>query len=463
MAEPVVIEGFAPVHMIGIGGAGMSALAKILLARDLPVTGSDIKESPALAGLRALGARIAIGHDAANLAEPGSVVVSTAIREHNPELVAARTRGVPVLHRAQLLALLMRGRRGIAVSGTHGKTTTTSMIASILQRAGLDPGFVIGGDLNERGTNAHDGAGAWFVAEADESDASLLWLAPQIAVVTNIEADHLDHYRDEAEIRATFLAFLDGVEPDGLVVLGAEDPGARAVAASITRRTVTVGLAEGDWRAEKTGTSGWREVDVFRRNERLGSMRLGIPGAHNVRNALAALAVADAVGVPFDDAAETLAVYQGVQRRLQRRGTAAQVDLLDDYAHHPTEVRATLDAVREGAPGRVIAVFQPHLYSRTRFFASGLGAALAAADQVVVTDVYGAREEPEPGVTGKLVVDGVLAASPRARVAYLPRRGDVPAFVVSRARPGDTIVTIGAGDVTMLGDEILRLLQERAT
>ncbi|MBI4728798.1 MAG: UDP-N-acetylmuramate--L-alanine ligase [Acidobacteria bacterium] len=450
------------VHLVGIGGAGMSALARVLLARGADVSGSDIKDSRALEALRALGARVHVGHRATNLDGADCLVVSSAIRRDNPEMRAAREQGVPVLHRAQVLALLMRERRGIAVAGTHGKTTTTSMIALALQRGGLDPTFLVGGDVNEIGSNAHHGTGEWLVAEADESDGSFLWLAPEIAVVTNVDADHLDYYRNVGEIRESFVAFLQNVLEGGTAVLCADDPGARAVLARTEGRAVTYGLDDGEWRGRmaSVGPLGSRVV-VTHAGAEVGEMALSVPGAHNVRNALATVAVADLAGVPFAVAAGQLAVFQGVQRRFQVRGERAGVTVVDDYAHHPTEVRATLEAARERGFRRVIAIFQPHLYSRTAVLGRDIGAELAAADVVVVTDVYGAREDPTPGVTGKIVVDGLLEIAPRRKVAYLPTRGDIPGYVAACTEPGDLVLTVGAGDVTMLGGQILRAIGER--
>jgi UDP-N-acetylmuramate--alanine ligase len=452
------------VHLVGIGGAGMSALARVLLARGARVSGSDLKDSRGLAALRAQGADVSIGHRAENLDGTRTVVVSAAIPTTNAEVRAARERGLPILQRAQVLALLMRESRGIAVAGTHGKTTTTSMIAMVLRHAGLDPTFLIGGDLNEVGTNAHHGDGDWLVAEADESDGSLLWLAPEIAVVGNIEADHLDHYRDEAEIRETFVAFLGNVPADGAAVLGADDPAVAEMAVRIDRRTVTFGLRHGDWTGEvvERGPSGQRVI-VRRSGDVVGELALAVPGEHNVLNALATLAVADLVGVPFAVAAEEMASFTGVQRRFQVRGSASGVTFIDDYAHHPTEVRATLASAREQGWRRVVAVFQPHRYSRTLHLGRQLGEALASADRVVVTDVYGAGEQPIPGVSGRIVLDGVLQARPRAQVAYLPKPGDVPSFLVARSEPGDLVLTIGAGDVTMLADDVINALLERVS
>ena len=457
-----IVSELGPVHLIGIGGAGMSALAKVLIARGVRVSGSDMKESPDLAALRALGARIVVGHDPSNLGDAETVVVSSAIRTSNAELRAAEEAGVRVLHRAQLLAILMRDRRGIAVAGTHGKTTTTSMIALVLQHAGLDPSFLVGGEVNERGTNAHDGAGEWLVAEADESDGSFLWLAPEIAVVTSIEADHLDYYKDEAEVRDTFLAFMENVSPEGAIVACIDDPGVRALVPRLGRRLISYGLGEGTWTAARVASNGEQLLEVTYEGGTPMTVRLPVPGAHNALNALAAIAVAVEAGVSFPVIADALGRYGGVRRRYERRGVAAGITVVDDYAHNPSKVRAVLAAAREQSPGRVVAVFQPHLYSRTRHLGRDLGAALASADLVVVTDVYGAREDPEPGITGKIVVDGVLDAEPRRRVAYLPKRGDIVPYITERALSGDLVLTIGAGDVTMLCDEILTGLEGRA-
>ncbi|MGZ4139704.1 MAG: UDP-N-acetylmuramate--L-alanine ligase [Actinomycetota bacterium] len=457
-----IVSELGAVHLIGVGGAGMSALAKVLLARGILVSGSDLKESADLAALRALGARISIGPEPSNIGDAETVVVSSAIRATNPELRAAEAKGVRVLHRAQLLGMLMRDRRGIAVAGTHGKTTTTSMIALILQRAGLDPTFLVGGEVNERGTNAHDGVGEWLVAEADESDGSFLWLGPEIAVVTSIEADHLDYYGTEADVRETFGAFMENVLPEGAIVACIEDAGVRSVIPRVDRRFVTYGLADGEWTANRAPANGGQEMIVRRHGAVVGTIALPVGGAHNALNALAAVAAATEVGVAFDVVADALGKYGGVRRRFERRGVAAGVTVIDDYAHNPSKVRAAIAAAREQSPVRLVAVFQPHLYSRTRHLGKDLGAALSGADIVVVTDVYGAREDPQPGITGKIVVDGLLDEAPRRSVAYLPKRGDIVPYVTGRARPGDLVLTIGAGDVTMLCDEILLKLEESA-
>lgn len=456
------VDDLSAVHLIGVGGAGMSALARVLAARGARVSGSDIKESRGLVALRALGVQAHVGHSAEHLQDASVVVVSSAIGEANPEVAAAQRLGIPILQRAQVLAMLMRDSRSIAVAGTHGKTTTTSMTAMALRKAGLDPTFLIGGDVNETGTNAHHGSGAWLVAEADESDGSFLWLAPEVAVITNVEADHLDHYRGIDEITEAFKAFAGNVVPHGTVIVCADDPGAAALLPFIERTVVTYGLGSGaDWQAEvlERSAHGVR-VRILHHGAEAGIATLGISGDHNVRNALAAMAAAHIAGVDPAVALAGLATFTGVARRFELRGVAAGVTVVDDYAHHPTELRATIAAARERGWRRIVAVYQPHRYSRTQAMAADMGAALAGADLAVVTDVYGAGELPLPGVTGKLVIDGLLDADPSSCVAYLPARSMVAAFVAERARPTDLVLTLGAGDVTMLAADILELLSQ---
>jgi UDP-N-acetylmuramate--alanine ligase len=461
--EPVPLGELGRVHFAGIGGAGMSGIAKIMLARGVTVSGSDSAASAALSELEALGARVHVGHSAAHLGDADTLVVSSAIRQDNPELAEARRRGTRVLHRAGALAALMSGRRVIAITGTHGKTTTTSMITTVLRQTGADPGYVIGGVLAATGTGAADGAGPDFVAEADESDGSFLMLAPDAAVVTNVEADHLDNYGTAAAYRAAFGAFLARISPGGLLVTCADDPGARdlaAVAAGRGLRVRTYGeSADAGYRVTGARTSGMETVfGVQSQPGPFGtidlSITLNVPGLHNALNAAGAFAIAVELGVPPEQAAAALASYRGAARRLEPKGEAGGVRVLDTYAHHPTELAADLRAARAIAGGRgarVIAVFQPHLYSRTRIFAAEFGAALALADEAVVLDVYAAREDPEPGVTGKLVADAV----PGGTALYVAAAGDVPKIVASLAAPGDLVLTMGAGDVTGLGPVIL--------
>jgi UDP-N-acetylmuramate--alanine ligase len=448
------------VHLVGVGGAGMSGLARLLLAGGHRVTGSDRSESATLEALRALGAEVWAGHDGARLGRPDLVVASTAIRPSNPELVAARTLDIPVLGRAQLLALLMAGRLGIAVAGTHGKTTTTGMVVAILEAAGLDPSFAVGGDFKASGINAAAGRGPHFVAEADESDGSFLELAPTVAVVTNVEADHLDHWGDLASVQAAFRAFVGRLPPDGTAVLCADDPGALELAGAAPCRVVTYGLTDAaEVRGSGLALGPWdARFLVAADGERLGEVGLAVPGRHNVVNALGAIAAALAAGAPFEAAQSALAGFTGAARRFHLRAEVGGVTVVDDYAHNPPKVAATLAAARLGPWKRVVAVFQPHLYSRTRLFADEFGRALAAADLVVVTDVYAAREDPEPGVDGALVAGAARRARPDLDCVYEPDRAALAARVAALAQPGDLVLTLGAGDITTLADELAPLL-----
>jgi UDP-N-acetylmuramate--alanine ligase len=437
----------------------MSGIARLLVARGVEVTGSDLKASAGLEALAAQGASIRIGHDAANVGDPDVVVISSAIPGNNPELVEARARSIPVLMRAQALAALLADLRTIAVAGTHGKTTTTSMAAVVLERAGVDPTYVIGGELNESGSNARAGRGDVAVTEADESDGSFLLLAPDVGIVTNVEEDHLDFYSGREEIRSAFRLF---AERCAVVVACGDDPGVREVCAGL-ERVVTYGFdADNDAVLRETapvegGATGTLTVDGAD-----AVIRLQVPGRHNLLNAAAVVLAVREVGVDLSRAAAGLAEFGGVRRRFETRGRAGGAVFVDDYAHHPSEISATLAAARTGSPGRVIAVFQPHRYTRTRAMWRELGESLAAADVVVVTDVYGAGESPEPGVTGKLLVEALLDLEPGKRVAYLPRRSELAAYVARSIRPGDLVLTLGAGDITMLADEILRRLEEAA-
>jgi UDP-N-acetylmuramate--alanine ligase len=448
------------VHLVGVGGAGMSGLARLLLAAGHRVTGSDRVESATLEALRGLGARVWAGHDGARLGRPDLVVASTAIRATNPELVAARILDIPVLGRAQLLALLMAGKVGIAVAGTHGKTTTTGMVVAILEAAGLDPSFAVGGDFKASGVNAAAGRGPHFVAEADESDGSFLELAPTVAVVTNVEADHLDHWGDLEAVRGAFRAFVGRLPADGTAVLCADDPGALDLAGAAGCPTVTYGFAAGaDVRGGDLTLNPWSSSFTVTAGARpLGRATLVMPGRHNVQNALGAIAAALAVGAPFQAAAAGLAGFTGAVRRFHLRAEVGGVTVVDDYAHNPPKVAAALAAARLGGWKRVVAVFQPHLYSRTRLFAADFGRALAAADLVVVTDVYAAREDPEPGVDGALVAGAARRARPDLDCVYEPDRAALAPRVAALVQPGDLVLTLGAGDITTLADELAPLL-----
>ena len=453
------------VHFVGIGGAGLSGIARIMLARGITVSGSDAKESRALEGLRALGARCHVGHAAEQVHDVDTVVVSTAVRADNPEVVEAQRQGLRLLPRSAALESVMQGRRVVAVAGTHGKTTTTSLLTVALQHCGADPSFAIGGELNESGANAHDGSGEIFVAEADESDGAFLVYSPHAAVVTNVEADHLDNYGTEEAYHEAFRSFLDRIDPAGFVVVCADDPGAAELgreARSRGLRTVSVGESpDADVRAEDVAFAGSRSTfTVVDGGRRLGEVSLQIPGRHYVLDALAALAAGLRLGFGFADLARGLASFTGTRRRMELKGEVAGVRVYDSYAHHPNEIAGDLQAARSLAgEGRVVVAFQPHLVSRTRIFGPQMGEALGAADEVVVMDVYVAREDPEPGVNGALVASHVPLAP--EHVLFEPSWQAAPQRLVDRARPGDLVLTLGAGDVTLVGPEVLELLAER--
>jgi len=427
------------VHFVGIGGAGLSGIARIMLARGIAVSGSDGVDSPTLDALRALGARVHLGHDAAHLRDADTVVVSTAVHEDNPEYAEARRRGLRVLPRAAALVAVMAGHRVIAVAGTHGKTTTTSLLTVALQEAGADPTYAIGGELAATGVNAGVGSGDLFVAEADESDGAFLHYAPYAAIVTNVDADHLDQWGTPEAYAAAFEQFADTIDPDGFLVCCVDDPGAAAL-------------------AERQRAAGRRVLTVsVREPDALAGVRLWAPGEHYLADALAAQATGVALG--FDPAAlaRGLASYTGTRRRMELKGEAGGVWVYDSYAHHPTEIAGDLQSARALAgEGRLIVAFQPHLVSRTRIFGAAMGEALGAADEVVVLDVYLAREEADPAVTGALVADAVPL--PAERVAFVPDLADVPAALAARARSGDLVITLGAGTVTQAGPRLLEML-----
>lgn len=443
------------VHLVGVGGAGMSAIALLLAARGLPVSGCDARDGAVLDALRSAGVVVHVGHDAAHADGADTVVVSSAIRASEPEVVRALERGLPVLHRSVALAALMAGRRTVAVAGAHGKTTTSAMIAQVLRTAGLDPSFAIGAAVDGP-VGARAGAGDVFVAEADESDGSFLAYAPHIAVVTNVEPDHLDHYGSRAAFEAAFVAFAERVEPGGSLVVCADDDGARRLADAARGRGITVrtyGTADdadvrvGPWQpSDRGGSLQVRDGDV------VSVLDVPVPGAHNGLNAVAAWVAVRLLGVEAEVAAAGLAGFTGTGRRFTDRGRRGGVRVVDDYAHHPTEVAALLRAARQVAGGgRVLVLFQPHLFSRTRAFADDFARALDGADLVVVTDVYAAREDPDPAVTGALIVDRM--ASPSAR--FVGDRVAAARAVGQAARPGDLVLTVGAGDVTELAPVVL--------
>ena len=452
-------------HFIGVGGAGMSGIARVLHDRGVVVTGSDLRASRYSTALQQAGMTVHIGHEAANVGEPEIVVVSTAIPDTNPELVEAHRRGIPVWPRARMLAKLAGERLTVAVAGTHGKTTTSSMAAAALIEAGADPTFLIGGELTDVGSNARCGGGTHFVVEADESDGSFLYLDPYCAIVTNVEADHLDHYASLDEIVDIFREFLSKVHRDGVAVLCADDERLMGLSAECPARVVTYGHADSaDVRItgyEATEAGGAFRVSFPDGREVACSTRT--PGEHMALNATGVLAAAWALGVDVDAAARGIAGFGGVKRRFEYVGVVGDVSIVDDYAHHPTEVRATLAAARTVGAGTRWVVFQPHRYSRTAAFAHDFGAAFDDADRVVILDVYSAGEAPVPGVSGKTVVDAILLHHPRTRLAYFPHRGEAARYIADRTRPGDLVMTMGAGDVTTMGPEIVRELTERVS
>ena len=448
------LDGVSRVHLIGAGGAGMRNLARLFLARGIAVGGSDLKDSKGVRELRELGAAIAVGHDAANLADPDAVVISSAIAGSNPELRAARDAGVPVWRRQQAVAALAAGRRAVAIAGTHGKTTTTSLVAIALEHAGLDPTYLVGGDLNESGSGARHGDGQLFVFEADESDGSFLLVPASIGVITNIEMDHVEFYPGGLdEIVAAFAAFASRCDQ---VVACGDDDDVRAALAGAGADAITYGVGADNDVVVTTGELG---PDGARGRVRVDGrdieLVLAVDGPHNLLNAAAAIAVARACGVAPEAAATALRSFSGVRRRFELRGRARGADFYDDYGHTPTEMRVTIDTARRRGPERVIAVVQPHRYPRVQALWRELGASVTGADVVVVTDVYGAAQEPIPGVTGKLVVDGVQLSAPGRRTVYLPHRRDVVSFLDREVRAGDVVVTMGCGDVWMVADAAL--------
>jgi len=450
-------------HFIGIGGAGMSGIAKILAQRGAKVAGSDAKESATAEALRALGATVHIGHAAGHLADDATcVVVSSAIRADNPELARAAELGIPVVHRSDALARLMDGLRPIAVAGTHGKTTTTSMLAVSLSTLGLNPSYAIGGDLDAPGSNALHGEGEIFVAEADESDRSFHKYAPAVAIVLNVELDHHANYASMDEIYESFETFADKIVPGGTLVITADHEGARELTRRLSDdvKVVTYGESEdADVRVLSVVAQGLKSEVTVELDGSTLTFTVSVPGRHYAHNAVAALAAGAALGIPAAELAPAIASYTGVKRRLQLKGEAAGVQVIDSYAHHPTEMTADLEAMRAAAgDARILVVFQPHLFSRTQELGKEMGESLALADASVVLDIYPAREDPIPGVTSELIIEAARAAG--ADVTPAKDKADVPALVAGMAKPGDLVLTMGAGDVTDLGPEILTRLSK---
>jgi UDP-N-acetylmuramate--alanine ligase len=439
------------IHFVGVGGVGMSGLAEILRSLEFDVSGSDLKEGSTTKRLQTLGVRIDVGHRADNVRGVDVVVYSSAIKPENPELVEARALGIPVITRAEMLAELMRVKYGVAIAGSHGKTTTTSLVATVLRHAGLDPTVVVGGKMAALGSNARLGAGDLLVAEADESDGSFLRLTPTIAVVTNIDPEHLDHYGSHDKLKDAFVEFAERVPFYGLAVLCLDHPHVQDILPRVQRRHVTYGVSpQADYSARGIHFRGLEtSFNAYRRGEPLGGFTVKMPGAHNVLNCLSVIAVADELEVPLDVTKQALSTFGGVARRFSVVGTVAGITLVDDYGHHPAEVRATLDAARRAYPGedhRVVVAFQPHRYSRTRDLFDEFTRAFNNADVLFVTDIYAAGEAPIPGTSAERLVQSIREHG-HHDATYVPDKNALPEMLEKIVRPGDVVIALGAGDV----------------
>jgi UDP-N-acetylmuramate--alanine ligase len=447
------------IHLIGIGGTGMSGIAELLLNLGYKVTGSDLATTEVTERLARLGGEIAQGHKAHNVTDADVLVYSSAVKPDNPEMIEARRRGIPVIPRAEMLAELMRMKYGIAVGGAHGKTTTTWIVGLVMAAAGLDPTVVVGGRLKALGTNAKLGSGPYIVAEADESDGSFLKLSPTIAIVTNIDEEHLDHYADLDAIKSAFIEFVNKVPFYGAAVVCLDQENVQAILPQVSRRVVTYGFSP---KADVCGTEISQDeagvtFNVTLKGRKLGSLYVRIPGEHNVSNALAAVAVAAELDIPFAAVSEGISRFTGISRRLEHKGEERGIVVMDDYAHHPTEIRATLKATRSFWSKRIVAVFQPHRHTRTEALWEKLGRSFCDADTVIITSIYGAGEQPIPGVTAELVANAALRGGHKD-VTYVADKSEIPDRLVGMLRPGDLVITLGAGDVWKVGEEVLRRL-----
>jgi UDP-N-acetylmuramate--alanine ligase len=449
-------------HFVGIGGIGMSGIAEILIDEGFTVTGSDRAGSDNTERLAALGARVYLGHQASNV-EPDvdALVYSSAIPPDNPEIVLAHQRNIPVIRRAEMLAEVMRLKYGIGIAGTHGKTTTTSMISLVLMEGGVDPTVIVGGRLHGlAGSNARMGKGEFIVVEADELDRSFLSITPTIAVLTTLETDHLDCYRDLEDIKSAFIQFASKVPFYGFVVLCLDEPALQDIMPKIKKKIITYGLnGQADLQAvEITHKENRTHFTVLQNGQELGEVELQIPGKHNVQNALAAITVGLELGVPFAKVKAGIEKFTGVFRRWEVKADIGDITVVDDYAHHPTEIKATLAGVKAGWRRRVVCVFQPHLYSRTRDFYDEFGRSFFNADVLIVTDVYPAREEPIQGVSGELIVNAAKEVGHK-RAEYIADKTKIPAFLMSIKQPGDIIITMGAGDIWRFGEAFIAKLK----
>ncbi len=451
----------AHVHFVGIGGIGMSGIAEVLLNQGYRVSGSDLKASDITRRLQGLGATIFEGHRAENLVHADVVVTSSAVRKDNPEVVTARQRKIPVIPRAEMLAELMRLKYAVAVAGSHGKTTTTSMVATVLSAAGLDPTAVVGGKVNVLDSNAKVGRSELMVVEADESDGSFLHLHPSITVVTNIDPEHMDHYGTLDNLKDAFTAFCNRVPFYGLNVLCLDNPNVQSLLPRLEKRAVTYGSSHmADYRLEGVRLEGFTtRFEAFRRDEPLGEFRVRMVGGHNALNALAVIAVAEEMDIPLDVVRSALSEFGGVQRRFTVRGEVAGVTVVDDYGHHPTEVQATLAGARRAFGRRIVVAFQPHRYTRTHDLLKEFATSFNDADVVFVSSVYAAGEEPIPGATGDVLADAVRSHGHRD-VTFVEKRVDLARALLPRLREGDIVLTLGAGDITQVGPELVELLKQ---
>jgi UDP-N-acetylmuramate--alanine ligase len=445
------------IHFVGIGGIGMSGIAEVLLNLGYQVSGSDLKFSEVTEHLQQLGATIVEGHRAENVGQAEVVVTSSAVHDDNPEVRAAHEKKIPVIRRAEMLAELMRLKVGIGIAGTHGKTSTTSMIGQVLTQAGLDPTLVIGGKVRSLGSNAKLGTGEYLVAEADEFDRSFLKLAPVIAVITTIEAEHLDCYKDLDEIKNAFVEFANKVPFYGAIIACLDERGVQAIMPRLEKRCITYGLSsQADLQARDIKFDGMKtSFEAHNGKGLMGNINLNQPGIHNVKNSLAAIAVGLDMEIPFEKIAQALAEFNGVYRRFEIKGERNGVLVIDDYGHHPTEIEATLKAAKDGFSRRVVAVFQPHLYSRTRDFHTEFGGAFFQADLLLVTDIYPAREAPIQGVSGELIAKAAREKGHR-NVHYIADKKNIPGELEKLVKPNDIVITLGAGDINKYGEEFLK-------
>lgn len=453
--------GRGKIHLIGMGGISMSGIASILLDLGYEVSGSDLKDSSLLRLLENKGARVFVGHDAGNLDHPDEVVITSAIPPTNVELTKAKEQGIPIVKRAQMIARLMEFKKGIAIAGTHGKTTTTSMVSLILDKGGLKPTILVGGELTDIGGNAKLGGGEYLVTEADESDGSFLYYEPLISIVTNIEPDHMDYYGTEENLKKTFVEFLKKVPEQGAKIVCWDDPVVRSLVDPTEANVITYGTREDSMIRirDVKFEADYSDISIQYNGDELGNIRLQVPGMHNVLNAMAALGVGLFLGMRFSDIARYLGEFGGVHRRFDIKGWVNEILVVDDYGHHPTEVKATLKAARQRGRKRVICVFQPHRYSRTLHLKEAFSQSFSDADVIIMTGVYGAGEAPIPGIDGQLLA-GMTEQYEKRTVTYFPTLDGIPEYLANVAEPGDLVLTLGAGDVYKVGERLVKLLEQ---